>query len=173
MRLYLPEIRKKRGRALVWHYAGPIPGSFGVETSPGDSLEVELKASATGDKILLEGTLQAALTVSCSRCLKPFRQNLKTDFGESFTVHLPGEKEKETTLLAGEAAGELVQCGNYLCLKEYLRQLFLLMQELKPLCRADCPGICPHCGADRSSGGCCCEDRPGDPRLGKLKDLLP
>ncbi len=115
-----------------------------------------------------------ALTVSCSRCLKPFRQTLRTDFSESFTALSAGEREGDPRVLADEAANELTVSGNYLYLEEYLRQLFLLMQELKPLCRADCPGICPRCGADLAGGVCRCEEvPPGDLRLSKLKDLLP
>lgn len=173
MRLYLPEVRKKRGGAPAWWYAGPFPESFGMAEHPDDLLEVELKASAAGDKILLQGTMQVSLTVVCSRCLNTFRQNQRTEFGESFTTLPAGEKEGDPQTLADEAANNLTVSGDHLYLEEYLRQIFLLMQDLKPLCRADCPGMCPRCGADRAAGVCRCEAVPeGDIRLSKLKDLL-
>lgn len=174
MRLYLPEIKKQQGRAFPWCYAGLVPAGFEAAVAPGDTLEVELEASAAADKILLQGVMRVALTVSCSRCLKPFRQNLKTDLRESFSVRsVAGRSEENRCTRAGEAANELVVSGDFLYLEEYLRQHFLLMQELKPLCRVDCPGICPLCGADRAGDGCSCGTTPpGDPRLSKLKDLL-
>ncbi len=173
MRLSLTAIRKQRGRALPWSYKGPVPAGFGMEASPGDRLEVELKASASGDKILLQGTMRIMLTVPCSRCLKPFRQKLQTDFNESFVVRPGEDRGKDAYVPAGEDTGELVLSRDYLYPEEYLRQLFLLTQDLKPLCRVDCPGICPRCGGDHAGEGCCCKaDLAGDPRLGKLKDLL-
>ena len=30
---------------------------------------------------------------------------------------------------------------------------------MKPLCRPECAGLCPHCGADLNAGACSCADR--------------
>ncbi|MGH9281959.1 MAG: YceD family protein [Acidimicrobiales bacterium] len=40
----------------------------------------------------------------------------------------------------------------------------LLELPLAPLCRADCAGICPMCGADRNVAPCQCASAPSDPR---------
>jgi len=42
---------------------------------------------------------------------------------------------------------------------------------LKPLCRPECKGLCPTCGADRNVAPCDCREE-GDERLAKLKSLL-
>ena len=39
-----------------------------------------------------------------------------------------------------------------------------------PLCRPDCLGLCPTCGADRNEEPCTCAE-PGDPRWAAL-DVL-
>jgi hypothetical protein len=42
---------------------------------------------------------------------------------------------------------------------------------LKPLCREECKGLCPSCGADLNKGPCSCKGKKGDPRLAALKKL--
>ncbi len=46
-----------------------------------------------------------------------------------------------------------------------------LALPMKPLCRPECRGLCPTCGANRNAVACSCEPRPPDPRLGALGDL--
>jgi uncharacterized protein len=40
------------------------------------------------------------------------------------------------------------------------------------LCRDDCAGLCPTCGADRNAGPCGCAGEAPDPRWGPLADLV-
>jgi len=42
---------------------------------------------------------------------------------------------------------------------------------MKPLCRADCRGLCPDCGADLNAGACSCAETRADPRWGSLAAL--
>ena len=52
-----------------------------------------------------------------------------------------------------------------------LAQVALEMPS-KNLCRPDCKGLCPKCGADLNEGDCGCpKDERVDPRLEKLKDF--
>ena len=55
---------------------------------------------------------------------------------------------------------------------ELLREQFYLALPMKPLCRPDCRGICPHCGINRNVESCQCEGRWEDPRLAGLKTLM-
>jgi uncharacterized protein len=52
-----------------------------------------------------------------------------------------------------------------------VEELLQLEIPLKPLCRPDCRGLCPRCGADRNTTPCDCREE-GDARLAKLKSLL-
>ena len=40
------------------------------------------------------------------------------------------------------------------------------------LCREECKGLCPVCGADLNETTCNCNTKKVDPRLEKLKMLL-
>ena len=42
---------------------------------------------------------------------------------------------------------------------------------MKPLCKADCKGLCPSCGKDLNLGACACTRETIDPRWEALKAL--
>jgi len=46
--------------------------------------------------------------------------------------------------------------GRRLDLRETVREALLLELPITPVCREDCPGLCPKCGADLSLGPCRC-----------------
>ncbi|HET6915863.1 MAG TPA: DUF177 domain-containing protein [Acidimicrobiales bacterium] len=77
--------------------------------------------------------------------------------------HTPaGEEEDEETY---PLKGELLD------LQPLVRDALLLDLPLAPLCREDCKGLCPTCGADLNDGPCSCARAPADPRWAAL-DLL-
>jgi uncharacterized protein len=57
-------------------------------------------------------------------------------------------------------------------LAQVAREQCYLAVPMKPLCRPDCQGLCPHCGTNRNTGTCTCENRWEDPRLAGLKSIL-
>ena len=58
-----------------------------------------------------------------------------------------------------------------------VREEVLLGVPEAPLCRPDCPGLCPTCGADLQTGPCGCSTEVRDERwaayLGPLPDRRP
>jgi uncharacterized protein len=51
-------------------------------------------------------------------------------------------------------------------------QEILLSLPMKALCREDCPGLCPQCGAMKDSAECRCSNQDRiDPRWAALEDL--
>jgi len=57
-------------------------------------------------------------------------------------------------------------------LYEAVRQYALLALPMKPLCKQECPGICPQCGKNLNEGKCSCPRRERDARWAKLEGLL-
>ena len=51
-----------------------------------------------------------------------------------------------------------------------VRDAVVLELPMAPLCREDCAGLCPQCGADRNEGDCACV-APTDPRWANLDAL--
>ena len=56
-------------------------------------------------------------------------------------------------------------------LNELLREQFYLALPMKPLCVADCRGLCLHCGINQNTGTCECAPAWEDPRLAPLRQL--
>jgi uncharacterized protein len=172
VRIYLPEVKQNQGEAVNYRYSGSISDFFGREENDSGRLDVVLDVCVGGDKVIVRGTMQASLDTECSRCLQQFRQELKSDFQESFLIIPRVAETEDPELLAVEAANELSVAGNYLYLNEFLRQIFVLAQEYNPLCKPDCMGLCVECGTDLNSTTCGCRtDSEIDLRLLKLKEL--
>ncbi len=118
----------------------------------------------------LQARLSYRQTLTCTRCLAP--------------VERPVEDEIE---LAIETSAAEPMLGEHELTSSDLRTLFLegdeldttpiLMEQLqlnipmKPLCREQCAGLCPQCGADRNEAPCDCEERNVDPRWQALEQL--
>jgi uncharacterized protein len=117
----------------------------------------------------LVGHLNALLRVDCSRCLVTFDVPLVQDFfltlvadksPEKGTSH--GEDEEAALFPCAEGRADLV---------EMVSEQIYLNLPLKPVCREDCKGLCPVCGASRNVTDCDCRTEDLDPRLTPLLDL--
>jgi uncharacterized protein len=62
--------------------------------------------------------------------------------------------------------------GDDLDLTAPVRESLLLELPMKPVCREDCVGLCPVCGANLNLERCGCRAETADPRLVSLKRLL-
>ena len=56
-------------------------------------------------------------------------------------------------------------------LEPLAREAVQLAAPIAPLCRRDCPGLCPECGVDLNAGPHDHGDVPIDPRLAKLREF--
>ncbi len=57
-------------------------------------------------------------------------------------------------------------------LGQMVREQCYLAIPMKPLCRADCQGLCAICGTNLNLERCSCEPRWVDPRLAALQTLV-
>lgn len=118
--------------------------------------------SRTQKGILVEGRLSAVLPVNCVRCLDAILHNLDTDFTELYAFDHRTETESEL----------IVPEEGYIDLDPIVREYLQLDTPANPLCRADCAGLCPICGANHNQTECDCTTDAIDPRMAKLKKLL-
>ncbi len=172
MRIYLPDVKAKSGEAVTYSFEEKLSSCFD-DFLEGDELKLNLSASSSGDKVIITGTLEASIEADCSRCLERFRQVIRSDFSEAFTVLSHSTAEADPRLLAAETAENLTVRGDYLYIDEFIRQLIILAQAYNPLCRPECRGLCAGCGEDLNTNKCRCpqDGEPVDERLRKLKDF--
>jgi uncharacterized protein len=110
------------------------------------------------DGIVVTGTVSAPWTGPCRRCLVAVEGVLRSPVDELF------QAEPNT-----EDAFELH--GDQLDLEPVVREALLLELPLAPLCRPDCAGLCPVCGANRNDRDCGHTEAPIDHRWSALEGL--
>jgi len=128
----------------------------------GAQAEVELDLESLSDGVVVTGHLSAPFVATCRRCLGPVAGRLDVDVRELYQRH-------PTTDDAYPFDGEVLD------LRPLVREALALELPLAPLCRADCQGLCPTCGANRNESDCGHQPESKDDRwdaLDALRDRL-
>lgn len=138
--------------------AAPTEGAS--EVPRGSDVEVRLTlTSYLGGGIAAAGSVGAPWHAACRRCAKPVQGRVHVEVNERFSPSAGPDDDEAYPLV-----DELVD------LEDLVRDAVVLELPLAPLCRDDCAGLCPICGADLNEGACGC--RPaGDPRWATLDAL--
>jgi len=131
-----------------------------------------LRRADTG--FILEGRLEFEGTTTCARCLKP------VSFARSGPVSwVFAPSHERNAAAAGEEVElsardlDVVWYDDFTVPFDWLiEEQVLLDLPMKALCRQDCRGLCPMCGADRNVTACACVE-PTDDRWSALKALRP
>ncbi|MCD6309268.1 MAG: DUF177 domain-containing protein [Candidatus Eremiobacteraeota bacterium] len=157
MKIKIKDITKQLGLSLDYTYQGDFPIR---EIDFEGPISLELKLTHTGREILLEGTLETSVELECSRCLEIFLLPLKLDIFEEFV------KREAPPSPGGE--GELDEAnlyyGDYINIREVIRQNILSNLPMNPLCDPGCRGICPGCGVNLNIEPCSCMAETGQRR---------
>ncbi len=130
---------------------------------PDSSIGVRLTCASTNDGIVVDGSLAVRYRGSCRRCLR------SVDGDGVVEVH---ELYQETRTDPDAFPIE----NDQIDLRTMVRESVLLDVPEAPLCRVDCPGLCPICGVDLATETCSCVAESVDPRwsvLSELRDSLP
>lgn len=141
-----------------------------VFTDEGWSLDsVELFIERRSGEVAVTGEYRATARLTCSRCLEP----LVAEIDPEVDVHLippPSSRHEEVELGPDDLELDFYQADT-LDVAGLLRSETLLALPMKPLCRPDCRGLCPSCGANRNLTACGCAPPATDPRLAPLEAL--
>jgi DUF177 domain-containing protein len=141
----------------------PAPAGLGLDVigvPEGSDVQLSVRLESVVEGVLVSGTARASLLGECVRCLDPVEGGLEAEYQELYVY--PGrDADDETSRLEGDL----------LDLEPVLRDAVVLALPLRPVCRADCPGLCSECGARLA-------DDPGhrheaaDPRWAALRGVL-
>jgi len=131
-----------------------------------------------GDSVHVRGHLAAGLGLECNRCLAPFTFTVDDDLDLFYLPHQKGSEDAEAEEEVELDDHDMVVAyhdGVRLDLGEVVREQIFLSVPAKRLCREDCKGRCPRCGADLNTNPCACpaEEAPADARFAALKKLFP
>ncbi len=139
-----------------------------------DAVRVAVTVTRMQEDVLAVGKATTKATAECSRCLEPVPLEVKGEF-EALYVPDTGAYAARMGRRDFEWGDQRVNFYSELTvdLSEEIRQCILLELPMKPLCRADCAGLCPRCGADLNKGPCSCEPEAADDPWAALRDLIP
>lgn len=90
-------------------------------------LRYDLTVQMLNDSLLVQGKLVLPLNCECSRCLKPFKSELKL---APWTLHLPLEGEDKVSVE-----------NDCVDLTPFVREDILLDFPQRPLCKPECAGL--------------------------------
>jgi uncharacterized protein len=120
--------------------------------------------------IRLRGRYAGAFEVPCARCLEPVEVPVSAEFDLLFRPVGADSDSPERSITASETEIGYYQ-GDSLLLEDVLREQVLLSLPVRTLCKPDCKGLCPRCGANRNLQPCSCDEGNTDPRWEALTGL--
>lgn len=97
----------------------------------------------SGKSAFVIGEIEYKLDALCSRCLKETLYESVVDFDEEFTE----DKTVEDAYIYSRGLVDLT---------EMVREKIILSMPVSVLCKEDCKGICPTCGANLNETNCNC-----------------
>ena len=101
------------------------------------------------EALTFRGHLTSEVEQICGRCLKPIQSPVDQPF-ELF-YEIKGLEDIETI--------------------DDLREVLILNHSLSFVCREDCKGLCPHCGANLNEQPCDCEKKFRESSFSPLKKI--
>jgi uncharacterized protein len=115
-------------------------------------LDLDLGVDRLGDQLTLRGTASTRIEEECARCLRRFESAMVFEFSAF------ADRSASLRGADAEALGEylLQHDGRSLDLADEVREQAILARPMLSLCRPNCAGLCPRCGADLNLGPCGC-----------------
>lgn len=133
-----------------------------------DPVTGRVRFDHAGNRVVLKGAIRTALRAVCARCLEEFDLPIAEEVLVVFTA--VSEKVDREELEAESLSMELIR-GENIDLWPVIEEQLVMARPIKALCREDCRGFCPKCGADLNAGPCGCSKSVGHPAFGALKDI--
>jgi uncharacterized protein len=142
---------------------GPVPDMATpvAWVEPGAEVTVDAEVESVVEGLLVSGQVSVMAKLECARCLRVVDRELLVDVQELFALD-PREATDD---------GYAVLPDDRVPLDAMARDAIVLAFPAAPLCRPDCAGLCPQCGADRNTTDCGHQQRAIDPRWAALADL--
>ncbi len=160
LRIDVADLLRRPGSSRAVALAVPVAdvATAAARVVGGAPVEIRVTLERLQDGLVVRGELRAPWEAACSRCLAPVGGELAVHVDELFE---PEPLAGETYRLEPDAID----------LEPLVRDALTLDLPGVPLCRDDCAGLCPQCGARRDGAPCGCTTDTPDPRWAALRSL--
>ena len=148
-----------------------LPGSLDFQeagfrqTAP---LAVRAEAELAGKEIRIRGHISGTMEAACDRCLEQTEVPVDLDFDLPYRPMEEIAHEEEFEVGEDDAIVGFFS-GDGVNLSDVVKEQVLLAVPMKVVCRPDCRGLCPVCGANRNLRQCGCSDQREDSPFAFLK----
>jgi len=134
-----------------------------------DKVDVDCQITKTSGTVFIKGSFTAVLDICCSRCLENTKLSIGSDF--DYTL-IPAKAEMSGDLeLRPEELEVSYYQGDFIDLAPVICEQIILQIPMKVLCREECKGLCPQCGANLNVASCNCSSKRADSRMAVLKNF--
>ena len=137
-------------------------------------LQTRLRVIRVGEMVEVEGTVESRVRLSCSRCLAEYDEPLVSSFALTYAREMPevtDEAGGDEVELSAEEMGLILFHGEEIDLREAIAEQVIMALPMRPLCREECRGLCPQCGANLNETDCGCERPALNVKFAALKEL--
>jgi len=135
------------------------------DPKPRGAVHVTGRLSVAGPgRYYWHGRIEGDVALECSRCLTDTQAHVSDEAHLIFAEEGDEETDDPDVYRLDPNAQEID-------LREAIREEWLLAAPSFALCREDCKGFCPRCGADLNAGPHECTHRETDPRWDALRKL--
>ena len=162
------DLGRRPGSSRELVRTAPAPAGFGlpevIAVPEGADVALDLLLESVVEGVLVSGTVTAPLAGECSRCLDPITDEITVELTELYAY--PDSTTDETT--EDDEVSRLVD--DVVDLEPVVRDTIVLALPQAPLCREDCRGLCPDCGAKWADLGPDHRHETIDPRWAALTE---
>jgi uncharacterized protein len=92
------------------------------------------------------------------------------EFGEEYIPTIDVMTGARVEPPEGEEDAYRIDARHFIDLREPIEQYWQMALPMAPVCREDCPGLCPECGREVDADHRCAAE-PVDARWSKLRNL--
>src|SRR5689334_14133561 len=121
----------------------PAPADLGLElirVPEKSDIELDLVLTSVSEGVYVSGRVRGSLTGECGRCLNEISETFDVPLAELFAYEDSTTEETTDEDEVGRMQGDLID------LEPAVRDAVVLTLPTNPVCRPDCPGLCPECG---------------------------
>lgn len=163
------ELPRRPGALRTVKRVVPAPADLGLEmigVPAGADLSLDLRLESVSEGVLVSGTVAGPVQGECGRCLRPITDSLVVTIQELYAYANSVTEATTDEDEVGRLQGDLID------LEPVLRDAVVLALPTNPLCRQDCPGLCPECGVRWDELPAGHGHQQVDPRWAGLSKLL-
>ncbi len=112
----------------------------------------DVQVTNTGEAFLVSGRVEGLGQTSCARCLDDVQVSFVGDIEGYFLINAEANHPEDLD----DDEFDVLPDDHIIDLEPLIKAALIVEAPAVPLCKEDCLGICPTCGANLNEGPCGC-----------------